>query len=308
MYWIKKAVIILAIGCGLAVTTQADPYVFSFGYNDGKLGVIDLATGATSNATRLANGTIVNDIAYSQGELYAIKNTGANLLVLNRHTGAIEVERTVSGASGIQSLAFDSAGALYAATQSTLYRLDPASAAATRIGEFGSAPELGSTGQNIRFAADGNLYISNTESDGHDTDIYRLDTTTGAATWMGEVLVPGLALNNFGATMYGVSMPLLNGATAALWSLDVNSFVPGGTNADGSTHVIDSQMLLGPALGNSFPVNTTFSGGPGGPHALPSPDENGEFSLPEPGVGCLVLIGAALLTRRRQFARLIVKN
>src|ERR1017187_9525040 len=69
---------------------------------------------------------------------------------------------------------------------------------------------LGTTGQNIRLAQDGNLYVSNT---GTNTDIYRINTTTGAPTWMGEAVgYPYLMLENASSNMYGVFVNL--GSTA----------------------------------------------------------------------------------------------
>ena len=160
--------------------------------------------------------------------------------------------------SGIESLAFrPSDGALFGATQSKLYTINPANGTATSVGSYGSPRNLGTTGQNIRFAQDGNLYVSNTST---NTDIYRISTSTGAATWMGEAVgYPYLMLQNGSQYMYGVFVNLGTGTDSypELANFDLTSFVAGGTNADGSTHQI-SLTLVG--AGTNFPANVVFSG------------------------------------------------
>ncbi len=160
--------------------------------------------------------------------------------------------------SGIESLAFrPSDGALFGATQSKLYTINPATGTATLVGSYGSPTNLGTTGQNIRFAQDGNLYVSNTST---NTDIYRINTSTGAATWMGEAIgYPYLMLQNGSQYMYGVFVNLGTGTNSypELASFNLNSFVTGGTNANGSTHPI-SITLVG--AGTNFPADFVFSG------------------------------------------------
>ena len=125
------------------------------------------------------------------------------------------------------------------------------------VGSYGSPHNLGSTGQNIRFAQDGNLYVSNTST---NTDIYRLNTTNGSATWMGEAVgYPYLMLMNASSNMYGVFVNLGNGNNSSpeLASFNLNSFVTGGTNANGSTHQITLNLV---GAGTNFPANVVFSG------------------------------------------------
>ena len=91
--------------------------------------------------------------------------------------------------------------------QSKLYTINPANGTANCRRKLWHVPNnLGSTGQNIRFAQDGNLYVSNTST---NTDIYRINTTNGAATWMGEAVgYPYLMLQNASSNMYGVYINL----------------------------------------------------------------------------------------------------
>ena len=116
---------------------------------------------------------------------------------------------------------------------------------------------LGTTGQNIRFAQDGNLYVSNTST---NTDIYRINTTNGAATWMGEAVgYPYLMLENASSNMYGVFINLGSATNPypKLATFDLSSFVVGGTNANGSTHQITVNLV---GAGTNFPANFNFSG------------------------------------------------
>jgi len=147
---------------------------------------------------------------------------------------------------------------LFGATRNHLYRINISNGTATSVGAYGSAHNLGSTGQNIRFAQDGNLYVSNTST---NTDIFRLSTSTGVATWMGEAVgYPYLILENGGSnTMYGVYINLGSSSNPSpvLTSFDLSSFVVGGTNANGSSHQVTINLV---GAGTNFPANFNFTG------------------------------------------------
>ena len=188
--------------------------------------------------------------------MYGISNTTA-LVTFNQTNGVVTTVANLS-VSGIESLAFrPSDGALFGATQSKLYTINPANGTATSVGGYGSPHNLGTTGQNIRFAQDGNLYVSNTST---NTDIYRVNTTNGAATWMGEAVgYPYLMLENASSNMYGVYINLGSSTNRSpeLVNLNLSSFVVGGTNANGSTHQITINLV---GAGTNFPANFNFSG------------------------------------------------
>ena len=163
-------------------------------------------------------------------------------------------------ASGIKSLAFrPSDEALFGASQSRLYTINTADGNRKIDLEVLAVPKnLGATGQNIRFAQDGDLYVSNTST---NTDIYRINTSTGAARWVGGAVgYPYLILQNASSNMYGVFINLGSGASNAipvLANFNLASFVNGGTNADGSTHQITITIV---GAGTNFPANFNFSG------------------------------------------------
>ena len=250
----------LLAAASLAMSARAQSnivYAAEFNQSANRFGTINLLNG---NFTQIASigSTLINDIAYcpTNGMLYGISNTTA-LVTFNQTNGVVTTVANLS-VSSIESLAFrPSDGVLFGCTQSKLYTINPANGTATSVGSFGSPPNLGTTGQNIRFAQDGNLYVSNT---GTNTDIYRINTTNGAATWMGEAVgYPYLMLENASSNMYGVFVNLGSTANGSpeLVTLNLSSFVVGGTNANGSTHQITIN-LVGP--GTNFPANFNFSG------------------------------------------------
>jgi len=233
-------------------------YAAEYNQSTNRFGTINLVNGNFSKISTIG-AAIINDIAYcpTNGALYGISNSAA-LVTFNKTSGAMLRIASFS-TNGIQSLAFrPSDGVLFGATRNHLYRINISNGTATSVGAYGSAHNLGSTGQNIRFAEDGNLYVSNTST---NTDIYRLSTSTGAATWMGEAVgYPYLILENGGSnTMYGVYINLGSSTNPApvLTSFNLSSFVVGGTNSNGSTHQITLNLV---GAGTNFPANFNFTG------------------------------------------------
>ena len=267
----KKSRILFVVGTLLAAGSlvlsaraQNDVYAVEFNTGDNGFGVINLMNGTFTQISDLGS-TLYNDIAYApDGTLYGLANNGASLVTFDRTTGYVTPVASLGG-SGIESIAFNpNNGVLFGASESGLYTIDPATGQTSYIGDFGN-PYGCNLWQNIRFDSDGNLYVSNTSG---NTDIYRVNTDTGAATFEGEAEgYANLILENGSQYMYGVSIPSINGADAhpVLVSFDLNSFVDGGTNADGSIHQIAVTMV---GSGGDFPVNFNFSGNV--PNPLPA--------------------------------------
>ena len=250
----------LLVADGLATSARAQSnVVYAAEYNQptNHFGTINLLNGNFVKIASIGSAKI-NDIAYcpTNGVLYGISNS-AVLVTFNMTNGAITKVANLS-TNNIESLAFrPSDGKLFGATQSRLYTINPINGTATSVGNYGSPNNLNSAGQNIRFAQDGNLYVSNTST---NTDIYRLNTTNGSATWMGEAVgYPYLMLMNASSNMYGVFVNLGNGNNSypELASFNLSSFVTGGTNANGSTHQITLNLV---GAGTNFPANVVFSG------------------------------------------------
>ncbi|MGO8836470.1 MAG: MBG domain-containing protein [Limisphaerales bacterium] len=261
----KKSLMLLWVGAllaadGLAMSARAQSnvvvYAAEYKQSTNRFGTINLLNGAFTQISSYGSA-VMNDIAYcpTNGLLYGISNT-ASLVTFNQTNGTIARIANLS-VSGIESLAFrPSDSALFGATSSKLYTINPANGTATLVGSYGTPKNLG-TGQNIRFAQDGNLYVSNTST---NTDIYRVNTTNGAATWMGEAIgYPYLTLENASSNMYGVFINLgsVTNPVPELATLNLSSFVVGGTNANGSTHQITLSLV---GAGTNFPPNFNFSG------------------------------------------------
>ncbi len=250
----------------LSARAQNDVYAVEFNTGDNGFGIINLMNGSFTQISDLGS-TLYNDIAYApDGTLYGLANNGASLVTFDSTTGDVTPVASLGG-SGIESIAFNpNNGMLFGASESGLYTIDPTTGQTSYVGDFGN-PYGCNLWQNIRFDSDGNLYLSNT-GDSTGTDIYQVNTDTGAATFEGEVEgYSDLILENGSQYMYGVSIPSINGADAApvLVSFDLGSFVNGGTNADGSINQISVTMV---GSGADFPVNFNFSGNV--PNPLPA--------------------------------------
>jgi hypothetical protein len=262
-----RQAVILVVLMSLTTSARGQDYVYAVEFNqsDNLFGTLDLLTGNFNQISDLG-GTVYNDIAYdpTNGALYGIENS-ADLVMFNATNGAV-TDIAPFNVSGIESLAFQpGTGILYGCSQETLYTINPATAEATLVGNFGAPYNL-NMAQNIRFDSDGNLYLSNTST---NTDVYQVNPQTGNATFVGEATgYANMMLMNAGQYMFGVSIPAINSAASQweLLSFDVASFVSGGTNADGSIHPISVTLVGG---GPAFPVNFIFSGGV--PAVIPPP-------------------------------------
>ena len=257
---ITKAMLILMAAGSFATSARAQSnivYAVEYNQSTNLFGTINLFNGSFTRISSIG-GAVVNDIAYcpTNGVLYGISNS-TTLVTFDKTNGAMTRVAALS-VSGIESLAFrPSDGALFGATRNRLYTINLTNGTATSVGLYGSAHNLGSTGQNIRFAQDGNLYVSNTST---NTDIYLVSTSNGSATWMGEAIgFPYLILENGAQNMYGVYINLGSSTNPlpVLTAFDLSSFVVGGTNADGSTHRVTVNLV---GAGTSFPANFNFSG------------------------------------------------
>ncbi len=281
---------LLAAGSlAMSARAQNNVYAVEFNTGDNGFGIINLMNGDFTEISDLGS-TLYNDIAYApDGTLYGLANNGASLVTFDPTSGAVTPVASMD-VPGLESIAFDpSDGVLFGAAQNGLYTIDPTTGASTFIGSFGDPYNL-NLAQNIRFDSDGNLYLSNT---GDNTDIYQVNTDTGAATFEGEVEgYSDLVLENGSQYMYGVSIPSINGADAApvLVSFNLSSFVNGGTNADGSINQISVTMV---GSGADFPVNFNFSGNVPNPLPANIPDacEVSIISQPD-GTMAITLLGS----------------
>jgi hypothetical protein len=273
--------------------TAQQAYALEFNQSDNLFGTINLATGSF---TEIADegGTLFNDIAAApDGTLYAINNS-TSLITLNPANGSILASVPFS-VSGIESLAIGPNGTLYGASQSALYTVNAANGQTTLVGAFNNSL-LNGAGQNIRFAADGNLYDTDGGTSALNTDLFQISLATGLASTMGVIPnFPGLCLENSGQNMYGVGIQINSGSSLQpdLMAPNLGSISPGGTNADGSLAQISYVMVT-----TNFPNNYNLSASanyivPGTP---PVP-------APEPDAWLSFLAGAGLLLAINRYAR-----
>ena len=279
--WSRPAVLLLAslmLFSGTAAFSQL-AYAMEFNQGNNRFGTINLLNG---NFTQLGSegGTLFNDIAAApDGTLYGIVST-TSLVTLNTINGAILTSANFN-VGGIESLAMAADGTLYGATQGALYTINPFTGVATLVGNFNNSV-IGNSGQNIRFGYDGLLYDTDGGVDTANTHLFQVSTTTGAATLMGTITnFPGLCLENAGTAMYGVGIQIGSASTLvqSLVGLDLNTIVPGGTNADGSAVDIGYQLLT-----SNFPNNFNFSSA-----------DLFVVPAPEPGGASLSITGGVLL-------------
>jgi len=252
-----RGVFCLLAGLMLVASTSAFgqlAYAVEFNQANNLFGTINLLNG---NFTQLGSEgtTLFNDIAQAPGgNLYGIVNT-ASLVTLNTNTGTVLTSVNFN-VSGIESLAIAPNGTLYGATQSALYTINAANGHATLVGNFNNSA-IGSSGQNIRFGSDGNLYDTDGGVNATNTDLFQISTVNGRATLMGVVTnFPGLTLENAGSQMYGVGIQLGSASTLYqdLVGIDLSSLRAGGTNSNGSPFDINYDLLT-----PNFPNNYNFS-------------------------------------------------
>jgi len=229
-------------------------YAMEFNQANNLFGTINLLTG---NFTQLGTegSTLFNDVAAAtNGNLYGIINS-TSLVTLNTVNGTVLTTVTFN-VGGIESLAIAPNGTLYGASQSALYTINPNNGQATLIGSFNNSI-LGSSGQNIRFASDGNLYDTDGGVNAKNTDLFQISTANGSAALVGVVTnFPGLCLENSGSQMYGAGITLGSASSLVqdLVGIDLSSLKPGGTNLDGSPLDVSYDLLTA-----NFPNNYNFS-------------------------------------------------
>ena len=308
-----KLAISLAVIIGSASVSRAnliDVYATSFPGGNPTLETVNLATG---NVTPLGtvNCGILNDIAQDpvNGNLYGL--SGANLFTISTSGNNIGTVTPVAAAGlngSMETLAFNSAGDLYIGTQSELYKFNFSNASgtsgtATDVGSYhcsNTDPYLNGAGQNMRFEGS-TLYLANTGS-GNNTELYTVNTTTGAANFIGVVTnQPSLVLGNAGGHMYGSSVPAINGGNATADLLDFGSTVTTymGNNplgGGGQLSIVNYTTVLAGNAGGSFPLNVNFT------------EAGSVAAVPEPNVGMLLGLGALgmIIVRRYQHRKATV--
>jgi hypothetical protein len=191
-----RPLLLLMFTLGLSASLKATTtfYALAFDQTTTPFGTINPTTGAF---TQIGSSfpDAADDIAVSPaGVVYAVLDSGS-LITINTTTAAISVIGTLP--TGVQSLAFRPDGTLFGATTTSLYTLNPSTAAGTLLGSMGLG---GSDADNIRF--DGStLFVMTVDT---NSRLYSLSQTSGAGTLIGPSGIDDVSLGAFfGGVFYG---------------------------------------------------------------------------------------------------------
>ena len=195
---------------GTLATTGCPPRSWLFGVDSGSndasstLFRIDPQTASLCPVGE--TGSFITDIAFlPDGRLFAI--TFTELLEVDLNNGSTTEIATFDSFCGLNALASDFSGILYAASVcGELVRIDPNTGTATLVGLFGE--DLVSSG-DLAFDLDGTLYGTATASGPSGDLLVRVDVASGLATVIGAIgfsNVFGLAVAPNG-DLYGAANP-----------------------------------------------------------------------------------------------------
>lgn len=170
-------------------------YAVSFTSPNSVFGTIDPFTGSFVQIGSAFPG-LAHDIAVSpDGTVYSVVDS--NLVTIDKSTGVATTVGAVP--TNVQSLAFRPDGTLFGASYSDLFSLDPATASGADLGSMG----LSASADNIRFDGSGTLYVMSAET---DSQLYTVNQTTGAATFIGTSGADDISLGAFlGGAFYGTN-------------------------------------------------------------------------------------------------------
>ncbi len=200
---------------------------------------IDLATGSTQfigffgasdqNSLTFGPDGFLYSWGFVNGDLWRVNpETAAATLVLNTgHLGA--------------DLAFDTDGTLYGASlDGTLLKIDLTDLTTTVIGHLagngGSYPTFPS-GANLAIDSQGVLYAASGIDGSGVSDLYRVNKTTAAATWIGSIAFP----SGFGGN---ADLALLPGTTTTPYFTD--TLAAGQSSTDNDFSVTPTSTPQGP--------------------------------------------------------------
>jgi hypothetical protein len=252
----SPALVIITLFVFIAPILRADDTAYFIG-TSGQFGTIDLDTGA---ATMLGTSSIPNysiaGLAEVGGALYTAGYTASTLYTVNPASGALNAvgSSIIFFALGSTTTGLYAAG--WPAGTSTsgptyLYSINPRTAAATQIGQFG--PGLGPFYAQSLSTGSSTLYFADYEN------LYSIDTTSGAATLIGgtsSIILGGLAYEN-GKLYAGNCCP-----TASVWTLNVTSGAATlSANATGASFAMAGLAPITPPVTPQILTQFVFGGG-----------------------------------------------
>lgn len=186
-----------AAACTLACTaafTAAGAFAATIGYAvrsdvDRKLYRIDMSTGVAAEVGATGFSKIEALAMNAAGEIYGVNPATAQLVKCSSVTGACTAVGLLIGLPQVQAnagLTFTPDGAMYLAANAVVYRVDPASGAASPLG--GTGPALsGLAGVAATANCTSGLFGIGGNSD--RGKLYCINTATGAVTLLGPLSV-----------------------------------------------------------------------------------------------------------------------
>ena len=166
-------------------------------------------------------GSVYEDMtSRTGGPLYAV-DSSATLLTVDPNTGGIA---SVIGTMGnnIEGLKFNASGTLFGFSNSDLYTVNAANGQATLVGAF-----VGIAAPRYYFEAafNGNtMYVSVGNGPGQTSNLYSVNTDTGAASLIGNIGYTPRALDFQDGTLYGFALD-----NPAGFNITINTTTGAGT-------------------------------------------------------------------------------
>jgi hypothetical protein len=207
----------LAAPTGYSVRSDVDRKLYSIDMASG------VATALGATGFNKIEGLAVNDV----GEIFGVNPATAQLVKCSSATGACSAVGVLGGLPQIQTnagLAFSSTGSLFLAANAVIYRVDPATAAASALGTTGPALS------GLAGVAPSDRCSSGIFGMGGNNDkgkIYCVDTSNGVATLLGSINLAPLDVGLDGDTSTGLVWGVTNDVPAKVFSVTPSTLTVG---------------------------------------------------------------------------------
>lgn len=227
--FILRALLRAAAAATLAVAfaaAQAGPIGYSVrSDSDRHLYRIDLATGVATDVGATGVSKIEGLAIDSNGELYGVNPSTAQLVKCSAATGACTVVGALAGLPQSQTnagLAFAASGALYLAMNAAIYRVDPVSGGIAPLGATGPALS-GLAGVAPSAACASGLYGMG--GNGDRGKFYCINVANGSATLLGTLSLAPLDVGLDGDPVTGVVWGISNDSPGQVFAVEPATLV-----------------------------------------------------------------------------------
>ncbi len=266
---------------------------------DRKLYRLDMATGVATELGATGFSKIEGLAINSAGEIYGVNPPTAQLVKCSATTGACTAVGLLTGLPQVQAnagLAFSSTGVLYLAVNAVIYRVDPATAATTALGNTGPAIS-GLAGVSPTAACASGIYGL-----GGNTDrgkFYCINITDGSAVLLGTIGLAPLDSGLDGDLTTGLVWGVSNDDPGQVFAINTTSLAISNTN---------TVTLAGKAIGGfeSLAVARTVTAEV--PPVIITPTATDPLAVPTlspawlASLALLLATAAAFALRARKFA------